>query len=98
MPSPIDERLLVECEQKLQLMFDFLANLNRKRWPTGGGLLSYVSRKLQLSDGVCPWKQGKVVLANGSLGADGSCSRSVAVLLGWKGGCCGPMARTSKYV
>lgn len=32
-------------------MFDFLANLNRKRWPTGGGLLSYVSRKLQLSDG-----------------------------------------------
>lgn len=32
-------------------MFDFLANLNRKRWPTTGVLLSYVSRKLQLSDG-----------------------------------------------
>lgn len=50
MPSPVDESLL-RGVKKLQLMFDFLADLNRKRWPTEGGLLSYVSGKLQLSDG-----------------------------------------------
>lgn len=43
-------------------MFDFLANLNRKQWPTDGGLLSYVSRKLQLSDG------GALEKAEGVLG------------------------------
>ena len=43
-------------------MFNFLANLNRKRWPTDGGLLSYVSRKLQLSDG------GALEKAEGVLG------------------------------
>lgn len=50
MPSPIDDSLL-RGVKKLQLMFNFLADLNRKWWPTEGGLLSYVSGKLQLSDG-----------------------------------------------
>lgn len=64
-------------------MFDFLANLNReKRWPTGGGLLSYVSRKLQLSDGGALESRECWVPANGSLGADGSCSRSGGCIVG----------------
>lgn len=50
MPSPVDENLL-RGVKKLQLMFDFLEDLNRKRWPTEDGLLSYVSGKLQLRDG-----------------------------------------------